>query len=64
MIMTLLEATSGYSRQHLARLITRFREHAPLGQRTGRGEIISPGGVWGNAPTVMVLATTPDNERA
>jgi transposase InsO family protein len=28
-----LEATSGYSRQHLTRLIKRFREHAPLGQR-------------------------------
>jgi transposase InsO family protein len=28
-----LEATSGYSRQPLTRLIKRFREHAPLGQR-------------------------------
>jgi hypothetical protein len=28
-----LEATSSYSRQHLMRLIKRFREHAPLGQR-------------------------------
>lgn len=33
LVIRYLLATSGYSRQHLSRLIARFREHAPLGQR-------------------------------
>jgi transposase InsO family protein len=33
LVIRYLLHTSGYSRQHLTRLIARFREHAPLGQR-------------------------------
>lgn len=33
LVIRYLLATRGYSRQHLSRLIARFREHAPLGQR-------------------------------
>ncbi|MFV0284647.1 MAG: integrase, partial [Castellaniella sp.] len=33
LVIGYLLATSGYSRQHLSRLIARFRDHAPLGQR-------------------------------
>ena len=34
-VVRYLQHTSGYSRQHLVRLIGRFLEHAPLGQRRG-----------------------------
>lgn len=33
LVIRYLLATSGYSRQHLTRLIARFRDHTPLGQR-------------------------------
>ncbi len=33
LVIRYLLATSGYSRQHLSRLIARCRDHAPLGQR-------------------------------
>ena len=33
LVIRYLLHTSGYSRQHLTRLIARFRDHAPLGQR-------------------------------